>query len=749
MIPPWTAALISAPDVEGAPILRRRFEVPADRGAVTSARLLVTAQGIVEPSLDGSRIGRDVLSPGWSAYETRLRVVEHDLTELLRAGTHELALLLGRGWYSGRLGWMGAEGVYGDRPAASAVLRVRFADGSEWALGTDAEWTASSSGVLADDLYDGQIIDARHESTDRNPVAVEALDPSRLVAYHGPLVVRHERVAPVRRWRSPRGTLLLDFGQNLVGWLRIAARGPRGRALTIRHAEVIEDGELATRPLRTAQATDRFVLSGGEDAFEPSLTFHGFRYAEIDGWDETEVVGTVEAVVVGSDLRRIGHFSCSDALLSRFHENVVWSLRGNTVALPTDCPQRDERLGWTGDIAVFAPTACFLFDMTGFLRDWLADLRAEQSAAGGRVPYVIPDALKGWAVREGEDPESVGVWSDAAVWVPWAIWEASGERAVLEESYDSMRAHVDRVAGRLSARGVWEGDFQFGDWLDPTAPPDDPFAAVADPDVIATAAYCRSLELTARTARVLGCEDEAVALGERAERARAAFAAVYLLPDGTLRSDAPAVYALAIAFDLLDDEARDRAGARLAGLVRASGHTINAGFAGAPYLCEALTRTGNIADAYALLMNRTHPSWLRPVELGATTVWERWDSLQDDGHVNPGEMTSFNHYALGAVADWMHRVIGGIETVEPGYARVRIDPRPGGGLSWARTVIDTPHGPVGVAWTAEPELRVEYWAPDGVEIELGEGIVDHAVRLPGPPAPVRAALRNPARAVKN
>lgn len=726
---PWTADMISAPAaIAGAPLLRCRFQISEDRGELVSAVLSVTAHGVVEPFLDGKRVGPDILSPGWSAYETRLRVVEHDVTHLLGAGSHELALLVGNGWYSGRLGWMGGEAVYGDRPAASAVLRLCFADGSETSIETDGSWTAADSGILADDLYDGQIMDARVALGEGVPVLAERLDSERLVSYLGPLVVRQEEIAPIRRWRAADGALYLDFGQNLVGFLRITVRGPRGRTLTVRHAEVLENGELATRPLRSARATDTFILSGDDDIFEPTLTFHGFRYASIEGWDEADVAGDLSAVVIGSDLRRIGRFECSDELLSRFHENVVWSLRGNTVAIPSDCPQRDERLGWTGDIAVFAPTASFLFDMTGFLRDWLADLRAEQKAANGRVPYIVPDALKGWAVREGEQPESVGVWSDAAVWVPWALWEASGERVVLEESYDSMRAHVDHVVARLSARGVWEGDFQFGDWLDPTAPPENPFAAVADPDVVATAAFCRSVDLLARTARVLGEHTDADRSEALAARLRTDFAAAYLRTDGTIQSDAPAVYALAIVFEMLDEEARVLAGERLAQLVRTAGHTITAGFAGAPYLCEALTRTGKIGDAYALLLNTEHPSWLHPVTLGATTIWERWDSLLDDGTVNPGEMTSFNHYALGAVADWMHRIIGGIAPLAPGYARVRIDPRPGGGLTWARTSLDTPHGEIGVHWATEPELSVEYWAPEGVEVELGAEIRDVAVR---------------------
>lgn len=733
--------LLRAPGLEGgAPRFRHTFHIAEGHGALVAAVLEVTAEGLVEPRIDGILATRAVLVPGWTSYEWRLRVMTSDVVELLGppGSTHEITLLAGNGWYCGRLGWMGAHGVYGPVPGVAARLRMTFADGTVQRIDTDRSWGVEASEVLTDDLYDGQTVD-RHRGLVAVPIPLvderlvcEQLDPARLVHDAAPPIVRHESLPPVSDTPVAGGTLF-DFGQNLVGWLRLRVRGPAGHRLVVHHAEVLVEGVLARRPLRSARAEDVFVLSGGDDVFEPTLTFHGFRYAHIEGWDR--VSGEVEAVVVGSELHRTGTFACADPVLNRFHENVVWSLRGNTVGIPTDCPQRDERLGWTGDIAVFAPTACYLFDMSAFLRAWLADLRAEQAAADGRVPYVVPDPLKGWAVREGERPESTAIWSDAAVWVPWALWESRGDLDVLTESYPSMRAHLRRVLARLSPRGVWEGDFQFGDWLDPTAPPDDPTAAIASPDVIATAALHRSLVLAGRTAWLVGESSDAREWEARAARLRDDFAAAYLQPDGTITSDAPAVYALSIVAEILSPAATERAGARLVALVRQAGHRIIAGFAGAPYLCEALTRVGALDDAYGLLMNRASPSWLHPVELGATTVWERWDSLRDDGSLNPGEMTSFNHYALGAVADWMHRTLIGIVPLSPGYARVRLHPQPGGGLPWAQGALETPQGLVAVRWEMRAAeggaeaCHVVYCAPDSVDVELG-GAAVHGRRVP-------------------
>ncbi len=731
----WCAQMI-CPDEDfgGAPVLRTEFRLDPGHGAVLTATLHVTARGVVTARINGQVVGDDVLTPGWSSYQWRLRYRTHDVTELLRValgGAVVLGLELGNGWFRGRLGWDGHRALYGDELGGFAQLEIGFADGHRQIVGTDETWSAGPSAVLENDLYDGQTIDARRYE-DRwqrpgfagegwVPVHVRDFDTSVLTPYVGPPVRRQEELRPVRIWTSPSGRMLVDFGQNVVGWVRCRIRGEPGTVVTLRHAEVLERGELGTRPLRTAHATDRFVLSGDDDVFEPTLTFHGFRYAEVDGWPGELTSDGLVAVVVHSDLPRTGHFRCSDDLLNQLHRNVVWGARGNFLDLPTDCPQRDERLGWTGDIAVFAPTAAFLFDVRDFLRDWLTDLAAEQRAAAGLVPFVVPDilAMTGHPA-DFPSPESTAMWGDAAVWVPWALWQAYGDIDVLAEAYPSMAAHVRRVETLVSDTGLWDGGFQFGDWLDPTAPADQPWRAKADNGVVATACLYRSARILARTGALLGRADDAAGFRALAERTRAAFTEHYVSPDGSIQSDAITCYALAIRFELLDEPLQHLAGKRLASLVAENGHRIATGFAGTPYVCDALTATGHLDDAYRVLLQRECPSWLYPVTMGATTIWERWDSMLPDGRINPGEMTSFNHYALGAVADWLHRVVGGIEPAEPGYRTVRIAPRPGGGLTWAETSLDTSHGRISVAWRQDGSgrLAVDLAVPDGVTADV-------------------------------
>jgi alpha-L-rhamnosidase len=737
----WTATMISPDDdFAGAPLLRREVRLAPGHGDVAEATLHATAHGVVNAWINGAPVSDDVLTPGWTSYEWRLRYRSYDVGDLVRAASGQevlvLGLALGNGWFRGRLGWGGGRAYYGKELGALAQLEIVFADGHRQVVGTDETWQAGPSDVIENDLYDGETIDARRRDDGwQRPgfdgdgwvgVHVQDADPARLTPYTSPPVVRHEEIRPVRVWTSPSGRTLVDFGQNLVGWLRFTVRGERGSTITIRHAEVLEEGELGVRPLRTAKATDRFILSGGDDAFEPTLTFHGFRYAEIDGWPGDLTGDSLVAVVVHTDLRRTGEFACSHELLDQLHRNVVWGLRGNVVDVPTDCPQRDERLGWTGDLAAFAPTAAFLYDVKDFLGNWLADLAMEQRAADGRVPFVIPDVLK-YIPRAAEHPapESTAIWGDAAVWVPWTLWEAYGDVDVLAQAFDAMAAHVRRVESLLSPTGLWDTGFQFGDWLDPTAPPDKPADAKADKGVVATACLYRTARLTAEAAQILGRVADAEHFGALAQRTRAAFGEHYVSADGILHSDAQTVYALAIVFGLLDEPVRQRAGDRLAELVAESGHRISTGFAGTPFVTDALTGTGHLDDAYRLLLQQECPSWLYSVTMGATTVWERWDSMLPDGSINPGQMTSFNHYALGAVADWMHRVIGGIAPAEPGYRTVRIAPRPGGGLTWARTALETRHGRIAVEWRRSEDggLDVEVVVPDGVsaEVDLPDG----------------------------
>lgn len=737
----WSASMITPGTQLGtAPLFRKEIQLDAGHGAVASAVLHISSLGVHEAFLDGRPVGDDVLSPGWSAYEWRLRYLSHDVTDLLDDVT-VLAVSVGNGWHRGRLGFMGGRALYGDHLGLIAQLEVTFTDGHRQVVVTDDSWTVGNSDVLADDLYDGQMVDARRRTDDWHTPGTRPewfldarpldFDTSRLEPYLGPPVTRQEVLRPQRVWRSPSGRTLVDFGQNLVGWVRFTVTGPAGSEIRIRHAEVLEHDELGTRPLRDAQATDRFILSGGEDLFEPTKTFHGFRYAEVTGFPGELTADSLEAVVVHSDLRRTGHFSCSDELLNQLHRNVVWGLKGNFLDVPTDCPQRNERLGWTGDIAVFTPSAAYLYDVKGFLGDWLVDLDLEQRHQDGMVPFVVPDVLKFQpGPPDFPDPDSTAIWGDAAVWVPWALWQAYGDRSVLERQYDSMTAHVRRVEGLLSPTGLWDTSFQFGDWLDPQAPPDEPFRAQADNGVVATACLVRSASLVARTAELLGHHDDAAEFSALADRARTSFSEHYVSEDGTIRSDCPTVYALAIVFDLLEHDTEQASGKRLAQLVADNGYRISTGFAGTPYVTDALTRTGHLDDAYRLLLQRECPSWLYPVTMGATTVWERWDSMMPDGTINPGEMTSFNHYALGAVADWMHRTIGGITPLEPGYSAVNIAPRPGGGLTWAEASLETPRGRVAVRWElVDGALHVETEVPDDVRAILSlEGRAD--VELP-------------------
>jgi alpha-L-rhamnosidase len=736
----WTARFVSPRELGAigapAPVLRGALDVP---GEVVKARLYATAHGVYEATLNGSRVGDHVLAPGWTSYGHRLRYQAYDVTELVREGANELEVLLGNGWFRGRLGWAGRRGFYGDRLALLAQLELTLSDGSVHVLGTDETWTAGESGVLADDLYDGQRTDLRGAPDDRTD-AVEVVDAdlSRLVAPDGPPVRATQTLPAVELLRTSSGATIVDFGQNLVGWVRLRVRdGQAGAEVVLRHAEVLEDGELGVRPLRSAKATDSFLLADGDQVLEPSLTFHGFRYAEVSGVPGLRVADA-EAIVVGTDLARTGWFESSSELLERFHENVVWSARGNFLDVPTDCPQRDERLGWTGDMQVFAPAASFLFDVAGFLDSWLADLAAEQHADGS-VPFVVPDVL------EDDGPAAAG-WGDAATLVPWVLYERTGDRALLARRLPSMRAWVDRMAALAGPDRLWSGGFQFGDWLDPTASPHAPWDAKADRDVVATAHLARSAEVVAEAATLLGRRDVAEEYGRLAAEVREAFAREYVTAGGRVLSDSPTVYALALQWSLLPTgEQRRRAGERLADLVRAAAFRISTGFLGTPPIADALAGAGHAEVAYRLLLQTGCPSWLYPVTMGATTVWERWDSLLPDGTINPGEMTSFNHYALGAVADWLHRTVAGLAPAAPGYRRLLVRPVPTPRLDFARTRHRTPYGEAEAGWErAGGELVVRavvpvgatatVWLPgDDEPIEVGHG--RHEWRRAEPPAP--------------
>jgi alpha-L-rhamnosidase len=717
----WQASLIEPVLTERGPafLLRREFTVDGD---IAAARLYATAHGIYVAEVNGRRVGDDALTPGWTSYHHRLRYQTYDVTGLLRPGANAVGFQVADGWWRGRLGFVpGWRDTYGASLGLLAQLEVTFTDGSRAVIGTDGAWRCAEGPVRAADLYEGEHYDATRElpgwsspgfdDSGWSPCRTGVLDFSTLTAPDGPPVRATEGLAVRETVTTPSGKTVLDFGQNIVGRLRIRVRGERGATVTTRHAEVLEDGELAVRPLRTAWATDGYTLRGdpGGEEWEPEFTIHGFRYAEVTG--DADDVSAV-AMVYHSDLERAGWFGCSDDLLTRLHDNVVRGMRGNFVDVPTDCPQRDERLGWTGDIQVFAPTAAYLFDCAGFLASWLKDLAADQ-APDGTVPLFVPRAdFPG----PFEEPAPTAGWSDAAVIVPWVAYQRFGDRDMLRRQYPSMRAWVDGLTASLGPGTLFDKPaMQLGDWLDPAAPPDAPWAASTDPLLVATAYRAHVADLLARIAAVLGEEADAAKYAELAEGVRQAFHDEYVTPRGRLVSDSQTGYALALEFGLLRDPGqRDRAGRRLVDLVRAKGYHVATGFLGTPLICDALAGAGAVDDAYQLLRQTECPSWLYPVTMGATTIWERWDSMLPDGSVNPGGMTSFNHYALGAVADWMHRVIGGLAPAAPGYRELRVEPRPGGGLTWARAAHLTPYGLAEVSWRrADGILSVDVTVPAG------------------------------------
>ncbi|ROP26565.1 glycoside hydrolase family 78 protein [Pseudokineococcus lusitanus] len=759
----WDAVLVTA-DPEGspgapvpspAPALRRTLHV--DDGLVR-ARLRLTGHGLVEAWVNGQRVGDEELAPGWTAYRSRLRYRTHDVTDLLEPGDNVLGALLGNGWWRGRLTWGDRRALYGTRRALLAQLELTYADGRTERVVTDGDWRWAPSHVLDDDLYDGEHVDLRRrddawaaagfDDSGWEPVTVLGRSEVPLVAADAP-PVRAVRTVPARSVEpSPEEGFLVDLGENVVGRLRVRVRGAAGDRVVVRHAEVLEDGALGVRPLRSARATDTYDLAGAADGepevLEPRFTFHGFRYAEVRGVPDLRAED-VEAVVLTSDLPRTGEFSSSHELLDTFHENVRRGMQGNFLDVPTDCPQRDERLGWTGDAQVFAPTASFLAASGGFWVSWLKDVAADQ--VDGAVPFVVPDVLS-----DDDGPVPAAAWGDAAVVVPTVVHERTGDVEVLRRQWPSMVAWAERLLREAGDDLLWTGGFQFGDWLDPTAPPDAPAAAQADPDVVATAHLARAARLVERAARVLGRTEDEARWRATAERVEAAFVAEYVTPSGRVLSDCPTVYAVALCWDLLPEGARAHAADRLADLVRTAGFRIATGFVGTPLVTDALATTGHVDVAYRLLLEQGCPSWLYPVTMGATTVWERWDSMLPDGSINPGEMTSFNHYALGAVADWLHRTVAGLAPAEPGYRRLLVRPLPGGGLTRAAARHVTPYGRAAVAWHVEGDrwhlevvvptgTTAEVHLPDGSAAqEVGSGT--HRFELPADVA----AVGGPARA---
>ncbi len=740
----WTARWIQ-PDLpedtkqsQPAPMLRKEFTLPTP---VREARAYVTALGLYEAELNGQKIGGELFTPGWTAYDHHIQYQTYDVTTLLRQGDNAIGVTLGDGWYRGWLGFGGQRNTYGDRLALLLQIRVTYLDGSTGSIGTDAGWKAATGPILKSDIYNGETYDARLEKTgwsragfdDSSWRLVRLVDApgAQLVAPAGPPVLRIQEITPVKVLSTPAGDAVLDMGQNMVGWIKMKVRGPAGTKVTLRHAEVLDkEGNFYTENLRAAKQTDEYILRGqGEEVFEPHFTFHGFRYVAVAGYPGDVKTGDFAGVVIHSDITPAGTFECSDPTINQLQHNIVWGQKGNFLDVPTDCPQRDERLGWTGDAQVFAPTACFNADVAGFYTKWLKDVAADQKPTGA-VPHVIPNVLQ----RNSPTANSASAgWADAAVLVPWTVYLSYGDTRILEEQYPSMKGWVDYMTGKAGDSLFWNQDFTFGDWLAFATTRSDYPGATTDKDLIMQAYFARSTDVVRQAAMILGKSSDAARYGELLAKIKEVFNDEFVSPNGRLSSNTQTAYALALGFDLLPKDLRVRAAERLVADVRRFKH-ITTGFLGAPLMCPVLTDWGYVDEAYMLLFRKEYPSWLYPITKGATTIWERWDGLKPDGTFQDKGMNSFNHYAYGAIGDWLYSVVAGlgIDSEKPGYRRVRIRPLPGGGLTYARASHQSMYGPVSSGWEIRdglfrldvevpPNTSATIWLPGAKMADVMEG----------------------------
>jgi alpha-L-rhamnosidase len=724
----WVARWIQPPPAENseqhapASMVRKEFGL---EGPVAHARAYVTSHGLYELYLNGQRVGDRLLTPGWTSYSKRLQYQTYDVTALLKPGANAVGAVLGDGWYRGTIGIKGHRNHYGTETALLAQIEITYRDGRSITVPSDASWKAATAPILSSDIYSGEIYDARLERSGWSdpgydevgwfPVTRVPTSNANLIAQVGPPVRRIAEIAPRRIFKTPNGTVVADMGQNMTGWVRLRVVGPAGTTVTLHHAEVLDgDGNLYTDNLRSAEQKVKYTLSGkGEEVYEPHFTYQGFRYVAVEGYPGEVTPSSLTGIVVHADVARTGGFETSSELINRLQNNIVWSQKGNFLDVPTDCPQRDERLGWTGDAQVFSPTAVFNMDLDAFYTKWLGDLAADQDSAGA-VSNVVPDvlsaALSGIGTSGLRSGGAAG-WGDAASIVPWNLYLAYADTRILQTQYQSMKRWVQFEQRHTDDESIWSGDFQFGDWLDFFSNSKDPAFGSTSSALIATAYYGHSVDILERTARVLRKSADAQRYARLLEHIRDAFTRQFVSTDGRVGEGTQTAYVLALDFDLLPQALRPLAADKLAEDVRTRGH-LTTGFLGTPRLLQVLSRFGYQDAAYRLLNRTEYPSWLYPVTHGATTVWERWDGIKPDGSFQDKSMNSFNHYAYGAVGEWMYQVIGGIaiDAAAPGYKHVLIRPRVGGGLTHAMASHDGPYGTIRSAWHLDGDrlsLRVD------------------------------------------
>ena len=713
---------------------------------VTSAKICATAMGIYELMLNGEKVGDQYFAPGFTSYKTRLQYQVYDVTSMI-SGSDTLEAVVAGGWAVGSFVFTRVNRVTADRQALLLELRLTFEDGTTQIVGTDESWQVSEDGNFRlADLYDGETYDA---TIDQDTIAWRQATAEKLrvdpqtVATAGVSVKRHEKMLPVSCTKHG-DVLIYDFGQNFAGVVDLKLRGKKGQVVTVKHAELLNpDGSLNIKFLRTAKATATYICKDGQQSYSPRLTYMGFRYISIEGIDQADV--EVAAWALYSDVERIGDFSCSNEMLNQLQSNIIWSSISNFVEIPTDCPQRDERMGWTGDIAVFAPVACYNFDMSRFLHKWMLDLQAEQLPSGG-VPNTIP--LQGFGFPATMPVMAVAWWDDACILVPWNEYLARGDVEILRQFYPGMKKYIKACcfwAGLLSFgknRYIWNvpGMLCFGDWVAPDVPQMSQWQARGK--WTGTASLKNSASHVARIAEILGEAEDAAYYRDLSAKVADAYCSVLTDGDGKLLNEFQTAYVLPLHLDMFPNpQVKAKAAQNLVNLVEKSDYCIGTGFPGTPFILFALADNGHVDTAYKMLLNTKCPSWLYQVKMGATTIWERWDGLDENGECPIGDdgtdiMISYNHYASGAVGDFLYRRVAGIEAVEAGYKSFKVQPVLGGGLTWAKSHVVTPYGLVSAHWRTENgaftiEVQVPVGTtcmltmPDGQTYSLGSGNYKH------------------------
>ena len=686
------------------PVFRRQFSTEKE---VESAELEITALGVYNAEINGRRVGNEVLAPGWTSYDHRLQVQTYDVKALLEK-ENDLRVTVGRGWLRSPMpGWMDSEDKQRryNRPCGLiASLRIRYGDGTEETLRTDEGWQWTESPVLFSEIYDGETCDARIVPAVWQPVRPLKWSKDILIPQEGEEIRETERIAAKRVFKTPQGDTVVDFGQEVTGYADITLDAHAGDEVLFDHAEVQDrDGNWYNENYRSAKALAKYICREGQQSWHPELTFFGFRYIRLLSWPGEAKPENFTAIAVHSDMKRTGWLASGNSELNQLFSNIVWGQRGNFLDVPTDCPQRDERLGWTGDAQVFIRTANYLFDTERFFKKWLHDMAADQRESG-EIGQVIPDVMP-------DDPGSAA-WGDAATICPWQVYQTYGDRSVLEDQFDCMRRWVDFITSVTETPRLWTGHFHFGDWLGLDAPAGS-YKGSTREDFIATAFYAHSAELVVKTGRLLGRDVSAYEklYGEIVDAFRETF------PEYRTQTE----HVLAVYFGLAEDP--QKTADDLADMVRADGVQLRTGFVGTPYILHVLSRYGYADLAWSLVLRREYPGWLYPVTKGATTIWEHWDGIHEDGSFWSKDMNSFNHYAYGAVADWIFEQAAGIRHAEdkPGFEELIYEPHPDARPGWLEARLDTRRGTVRARWT---------WGEDGTRYEL-ETPVRTVVRLNG------------------